>query len=135
MKVRWVGQKHDKGCVIACIAMVLGWEYDDVAADFHTDFDKKGTNLSFAKDFICEHGYSVIEKRGTGYINVHEHNKRMLIPFAPVHIVTVQQFVDTPKHNHSFVMDAKGHHFEPGDKSMKEVPLYAVQHVMGFWKT
>jgi hypothetical protein len=106
--VKHVVAKHDKGCVIACIAMVLGWGYDEVATEFQNDFNKAGINTDFAKEFICDHGYSVIEKRGTGYIDLREHNKRMMIPFAPIHIVTVRQFVDKPKHHHAFVMDAKG---------------------------
>lgn len=133
MKVRWVGQKHDKGCVIACIAMVLGWEYDDVVTHFYNDFDKKGIGGGPAKDFIIEHGYSVIDKQGTGYIHIREHNKRMMQPFAPIHVVSVKQFIDA-KINHSFVMDAKGKHFDPHDKSITEVQYYSVDHIMGFWK-
>jgi hypothetical protein len=135
VKVRWVGQKHDKGCVIACIAMVLGWEYEDVVSEFKNDFDKKGTSTDFAKEFICDHGFSVIEKRGTGYIDLRAHNKRMLQPFAPVHIVSVRQFIDLPKHTHAYVTDAKGRVFEPISKDRKEVLFYSVEHVMGFFKT
>lgn len=135
MKIGWVGQKHDKGCVVACIAMVLGWSYDKVVIEFENDFNKHGTNTEFAKEFICEHGFSVIEKRGTGYIDVRQHNKRMMIPFAPVHIVTVQQFVDCPKQAHSFVMGASGEIFEPGDRDRKTILFYRVKHVMGFWQT
>jgi hypothetical protein len=134
-KIQHVQQKHDKGCVVACIAMVLGWDYDKVATEFHNDFDKRGIKTDFAKELICAHGFSVIEKRGDGYIDRHEHNKRMMQPFAPIHIVTVQQFVDTPSHTHAFVMDAKGKIYEPGDKSMKEVLFYEVKHVMGFFET
>jgi hypothetical protein len=43
-KIIHVQQKHDKGCVIACIAMVLGWEYDKVISEFDNDFNKKGTD-------------------------------------------------------------------------------------------
>jgi hypothetical protein len=133
--INHVQQKHDKGCVVACIAMVLGWKYDDVICEFQNDFDKRGINCEFAKDFICEHGFSVIEKRGEGYIDVRGHNKRMMIPFAPVHIVSVQQFIDQPKHTHAFVMDAKGKIFEPSDKQLNHVNYYSVRHIMGFFKT
>jgi hypothetical protein len=115
--------------------MVLGWEYGDVASEFQNDFSKKGTNTDFAKDFICDHGFSVIEKRGGGWIDLREHNKRMMIPFAPIHIVTVQQFIDRPKHNHSFVMGHQGKIYEPGDKACTKLLYYSVQHVMGFFKT
>jgi hypothetical protein len=134
VKIRYVQQEHEFGCLVACIAMVLGWDYDDVVNHFYNDFDKKGISGDFAKDFICEHGYSVIEKRGTGYIHIEEHNKRMMQPFAPIHIVSVKQFIDA-KINHSFVMDAKGRHIDPHDKGITKVEFYEAQHVMGFWNT
>jgi hypothetical protein len=87
-----------------------------------------------AKEFICEHRYSVIEKRGTHYGDVRDHNARMLVPFAPIHIVTVQQFKDDPKHTHAFVMDGKGKIYDPHDAEIKEVLFYEARHIMGFWK-
>lgn len=133
VKIAHVKQEDDKGCVIACIAMILGWKYGEVARHFHNDFNKSGTNTNFARDFVCEHGYSVIEKRGTGYMDVREHNQRMIQPFAPVHIVSVQQFVDLPKRAHAFVMTDKREIFDPADKDHKQVDYYMVRHIMGFF--
>jgi hypothetical protein len=134
MKVRYVQQKHEHGCLIACIAMVLGWDYDQVAVEFKTDLTKRGTDGEFAKQFICDHGFSVIEKRGTGYLDRREHNKRMLEPFAPIHIVSVQQFIDRPKQNHAFVTDSRGEVYDPNDRDQKKVLFYEAVHVMGFWQ-
>jgi hypothetical protein len=134
LRIKHVAQKHDKGCVVACIAMVLGWDYDKVVAEFHNDFNKKGISGDIAKDFICDYGFSVIEKRGGGYIDLDEHNKRMMTPFAPVHIVTVKQFIDA-KINHCVVMNSKGKIYDPSDKSRDKVFYYSVEHVMGFFKT
>lgn len=133
VKIQHVAQKHDKGCVVACIAMVLGWGYDEVVTEFDNDFDKKGISAEFAKDFICEHGYSVIERRGTHYLDVRSHNQRMMVPFAPVHIVTVRQYIDLPKHSHAVVMDAKGRIYDPGDKDAQTIIYYSVEHIMGFF--
>jgi hypothetical protein len=132
--VAHVQQKHEYGCLIACIAMVMGWDYDKVVAEFHHDFNKSGTSGEFAKTFICDHGFSVIEKRGTGWTDIRLHNERMMVPFASVHIVCGQQFVDNPKHTHAFVMDGKGNIHDPDDKNRKVVPCYEVRHVMGFFK-
>lgn len=135
IKIKHVKQEHEKGCVVACIAMVLGWDYQTVAAEFRNDFNKHGISTDFAKDFLCDHGFSVIEKRGTGYIDLREHNKRMMEPFAPIHIVSVQQFVDMPKITHAIVMDAKGRIYEPTDASSTDIIYYSVNHIMGFWRT
>jgi hypothetical protein len=135
MKIRYVAQKHQHGCLIACIAMVLGWDYDKVAVEFKNDFSKHGTDGEFAKQFICDHGFSVIEKRGTGYLDRRAHNKRMLEPFAPIHIVSVQQFIDKPKQYHGIVMDQKGRLIDPCNKKAKDVIFYECVHVMGFFQT
>jgi hypothetical protein len=114
--------------------MVLGWDYDAVVVEFENDFNRHGISTEFAKQFICEHGYSVIEKRGTNYMDIRQHNDRMLEPFAPIHIVSVQQFIDKPKETHAFVMDSKGVVYEPSGKQVKEVAFYEVRHVMGFYE-
>jgi hypothetical protein len=132
--IKYVKQEHEKGCLIACIAMVLGWDYSEVVKEFENDFDKHGTDGEMAKQFICDHGFSVIEKRGSGYLDIRKHNQRMLAPFAPVHIVSVQQFIDKPKHTHGYVMDAKGKVYDPDDETRTVVPCYEVRPVMGFFK-
>lgn len=114
--------------------MVLGWDYDKIVDEFKNDFNKSGISAEFAKEFICCHGFSVIEKRGSGYQTIDKHNERMMIPFAPIHIVTVQQFVDDPKHTHAFVMDQKGKIYDPHDESVKEVLFYEARHIMGFFQ-
>lgn len=134
-KVVHVTQKHKSGCLVACIAMVLGWEYDAVVNEFHNDFSKSGVNGNLAREFICDHGFSVIEKRGVGYQSLSEHNKRMMVPFAPIHIVSVRQFIDTPKTTHAFIMDGNGKIFDPHDKDQKKTLFYYAEHVMGFYKT
>jgi hypothetical protein len=120
--------------MIACIAMVLGWTYEAVVDQFHNDFDKKGMDGKFAKEFICEHRYSCVEKRGTHYGHVAEHNKRLMVPFAPIHIVTVQQFKDLPKQTHAIVMDSKGRIYDPHDVKLDSISFYEAIHIMGFWK-
>jgi hypothetical protein len=133
LKIKHVAQEHDKGCVIACIAMVLGWDYQVVAAEFHNDFNKSGINIDFAADFLGEHGFSVIEKSGTRYLDLAAHNRRMMQPFAPIHLVSVQQFVDKPKTTHCVVMDAKGKIYDPADKNAKDILYYSVHSVLGFF--
>lgn len=128
-------QKHEHGCLIACVAMVLGWDYDQVSAHFIEDFSKRGTTSAYAKRFLCEHGFSVIEKIGSGYINALDHNKRMLEPFAPIHIIGVQQFIDRPKQYHAFVTDSKGKIYDPHDEKCTSMTFYEAVSAMGFWQT
>jgi len=135
VKVKYVAQEQEHGCVVACIAMVLGWDYGDVADYFQNDFDKSGVKLDFAKTFICEHGFSVIEKRPEGFMDIKQSNKRMLEPFAQIHIVGGSQFIDA-KHNHAFVMDKNGKTWNPGNQKHPD-PMndyYSINRVCGFWR-
>ena len=134
MKIKYVAQEQEYGCVIASIAMVLGWKYRDVAAYFENDFSKRGINAELAETFLCERGFSVIEKRAKGFMDVYASNKRMLVPFAAVHLISGTQFIDS-KTNHCFVMDAKGKIFNPGSTKPQNAltDYYFINRVFGFW--
>lgn len=134
MKIHYVAKEQDHGCVIACIAMVLNWNYWDVAQRFQTDLTKKGISLDYARAFVCEHGFTSIDKQAYGYMDVRVNNKRMLQPFGQIHIVRFTQFIDR-KEGHAVVMDSKGKIIDPDTKDPYD-PLkvhYSVDRVLGFW--
>jgi hypothetical protein len=134
VKIKYIAQQQDKGCVIACIAMVLGRDYWKVAKDFHVDLERKGINMRLAQEYLCDHGLSVIEKTAYGYPDVTRSNKRMLIPFAPVHIVFIQQYADLA-FNHAYVMTRNGRMLDPGNRERTDPKVdYCVVGVLGCYK-
>jgi hypothetical protein len=133
LKIRHVKQEHEFGCMVACIAMVLNRPYDKIWPEFRNDFNKRGIDTSVAGNFICAQGWSMIEQRGQGFSTTQLHNQLLMRPFAPVHIVAVQQFVDDSKHCHAFVMNYRGKIYEPKSPEIKTVEFYEVRHIMGFW--
>lgn len=132
-KIRFVQQKHELGCAVASIAMVLDREYDEIDLLFERSFDKQGLKSEQVRSIVCEHGFSVIEKRADGFMNVQRSNERMLKPFADIHIVTAQPYADS-KLNHCFVMDAKGKIYDPS-RGVNPDPTgyYCVFNVLGFF--
>lgn len=132
-KIRFVQQKHELGCAVASIAMVLGCEYDDVERRFGRSFDKQGLKTDQARSFVCDHGFSVIEKRADGFMDIERSNARMLQPFADVHIISAQPFADSKIH-HCFVMDAKGKIYDP-NRGINPDPTsyYYIVTVLGFF--
>ena len=126
-------QKEDKGCVIACIAMILGKTYDEVRTDFYQNFNKKGINANRCIDYICEFGYSVVKKEKVPYHRNTKANLEMIKPFADSHIVIIQEFFDNPV-SHAIVMDSKGHLLCPENQQISLKEVYSVNTVFGFYK-
>lgn len=134
MKVTYVAQKHDCGCAIACIAMVLGVRYDDVEPHFRQNFDRHGLCDREITGYVVDHGFSVIRKTADGYMDIKASNERMVLPFADIHIVSARQYSNS-KMGHSFVMDSKGEIFDPENKDRKSLSdYYAIDTVLGFFK-
>src|SRR5688572_7230276 len=134
MKVIHVTQDEPYGCMIACLAMVLGKSYADVRKDFYTDFSQEGIEMEKAADYLAENGFTVIEKTMTNWMHRDRVKKEMLRPFAPVHIVRFQQYTDAP-FGHVVVMTNKGKFLCP-QKSEEKVLMksYAVSCVFGLYK-
>lgn len=129
--IKLVKQEHKYGCVPACLAMILGWDYSKALAEFHNDFTERGTTSKYAKEIICGHGYSVVEKHSSSFRDHSQHNRRMLEPFAPIHLVTLQEYVDCPDNTHAVVMDAEGKLYDPQGT---ETRIHKVLYVMGFFR-
>ncbi len=107
MKIKLVPQKEEAGCLIACIAMILSLDYDDVREDFLNDFAKKGIKAERAIEYIANTGRQIVHKETT-FFNVKTFsNEQMLKPFAPIHMLRVQQCFDSVD-THAVVMDKDG---------------------------
>lgn len=120
MKVKFVRQEDRRGCVIACLAMVLGKTYAEVVKDFYHDFTEEGFDLERACMYLADNGAQIIEKRRLWYNRKDFSRAEILKPFAPVHIVSVQQFFDSES-SHAVVMDENGVIFCPDGATHLEI--------------
>jgi hypothetical protein len=133
-KIRLVKQKDEFGCVVACLAMVLGKTYEEVDADFDNDFTKKGTQLAMIADYLSDHGYSIIKKSVSFYSHKDFGREELLTPFAPSHIVIVKDKVDLP-FDHAIVMDNAGKLYCPsGSPDEESRNAYLIISVIGIYK-
>lgn len=134
MGIKYVAQKYDADCGIACLAMALGLAYSRVEIDFAPFTKTDGMNPDATRNYIASQGYSVVSKTAAFYSKVKENNSRMLKPFAPVHLVRVKIFANS-KMNHLVVMDSKGRVFDPSEESVKSLAeYYEIIEVIGCWK-
>lgn len=131
--MKYVRQEHYKGCAVACIAMITGETYSDVERCFKEDFSRECLSAVSARSYLCDHGYAAVEKTSHGYMDVRASNKRMAVPFAPVHMVTVLPYVNA-KYGHSVVMDAKGRVYDPQHPEIRGFePYYCIVAVTGYF--
>lgn len=132
--IKLVEQEDDCGCVVACIAMVLGRTYQSVRADWGNDFTTEGVDLEQMMNYLGDHGCSIVYKAMRYYRHKDFAREAMLTPFAPIHIVRVLPNCDS-KTGHVVVMDAEGKIYCPGGFSDEEIRrAYAVTEVCGIYK-
>ena len=132
-KIKLIRQRHENGCSIACISMVTGKTYDEIDADFSTDFNQNGLMLDKTIEYLGAHNYSLIHKYITQYGHKDFGKDEMLNPFAPKHIVRVQPKADSD-YGHVMVMDADGQLFCPDGQTDEEARnSYIVTDVIGIW--
>lgn len=136
IKYKYIRQLHERGCSLACMAMITGLSYDFIDKQFENNFDKKGIRSNVAMQFICEQGFDCIEKTSRIYTKIGLQNKRILVPFADIHYVAAQQFADA-KTNHAFIMLKNGKIWDPDDPKHTTVfdRFYEILVVLGFWRS
>jgi hypothetical protein len=133
MKIRYVRQEERAGCVVACAAMVTGESYREVAASFGSNLVDDGVNMDHARDYVCDRGFAAVEATAHGYMDVRASNRRMLRPFADVHIVRVLPKVDSTI-GHALLMDRRGKLYDPETPGpVDATKYYSVTHVFGFF--
>ena len=122
----------EAGCVPACLAMVLGRPYREIADDFLVDFTVDGVPFRTTIDYLEREGCSTIHKQIVG--GGHRFARKELSrPFAPVHIVQVSHFIDADC-DHAIVMTARGRIIDPGRNNYTSLDyFYAVNQTVGIW--
>lgn len=133
-EIKLVRQKERSGCAAACIAMVLGKTYEEIAADFENDFVDSGIELEKTQDYLSDFGCRVIRKEIIYYgVDVKFGRDEILKPFAPVHIVRVKPKFDS-EHGHLVVMGADGKLYCPdGDTDEEARNNYVITTVLGLY--
>jgi len=119
-KFRYVSQKYENDCAVACLAMITGYSYEKVDKRFNY---KKGIKFSKSVDYLQYQGIGIIIKEWIGCQNINYNNKLMAQPYADIHLISVKQYADSPYH-HAIVMDKNGQIYDPGDKTIKDLNHY-----------
>lgn len=134
MKISLVKQEEKFGCVLACLAMVLGKSYQEVRADFYHDFEKKGFKVETAIGYLADKGFQFIHKEVGFYNRIDFSKSEMLRPFADCHLVRIKQFFDDPN-THLVVMDKNGKIFCPDGATEENIKSsYHIGDVWGIYK-
>jgi hypothetical protein len=109
LKIVRVEQKNAMGCGVACLAMITGKSYDDIALSFDPkQLDEDGLDFATLDAYLAEHGYAT---RLLSHAR-HGESEWPPDPFGPIHICQIrrQKFGDA---THFVVMDRWGGVFDP----------------------
>lgn len=133
-KIKLVKSKDYNGCAVACIATVLGVTYDDVVKDFTNNFNENGLALDKTASYLSDRGCQIIRKTLYSWNKLNFAHSYMLEPFAPIHIVRIEQYFDS-EFGHVLVMDKDGKLYCPnavdGEYARK---AYSITDVLGIFR-
>lgn len=130
-KFKYVESKQENGCSIACTAIILGKEYDDVAVALKNDFSKEGIQVKIIASYLSENGVDVTSKEHLGYSDRDAMNKHLIKPFADIHYISFRQFADSD-FNHAIVMLANGKLVCPNIKyRITTWNIYEIETILG----
>lgn len=134
-EIKFVRQEDSHGCAIACIAMVLGKTYKEIAADFENDFTQSGIMFDQTMTYLGNAGFSIIHKEVKRWNEINFARKEMLKPFAPVHIVRVVDKFDS-EGGHLVVMTDKGKLLCPDELKDSAIrnKCYSITDVLGLYR-
>jgi hypothetical protein len=107
MAIQWIQQEDEMGCVLACLAMVMGRTYSQVKTDF-VCFDGRGLCHEDAYEYLADNGFAVAKKfKGRNYVHPpadkYNYDKEWRTewppaPFAEVHLCLVECHEKAPAH-------------------------------------
>jgi len=117
-KLKIVKQEQKFGCGVACLATILECDYWKVARCFRVQLDEEGVSAQDIADFLAGYGFDIISATALYYSNGYNTiSKRILKPFADIHIVGVNAFIDKSKSGdtdgHWMIMTKDGTLYDP----------------------
>lgn len=109
--VSYVAQEDRNGCLLACIAMILGVPYAEVRADFTArDVTRESFCITDADHYLVDRGFAVARKyRPCNWNNTQRYWPPA--PFAEVHLCAVQATPQSPFH--AVIMLSHGTVYDP----------------------
>lgn len=122
------------GCVVACLAMILGKKFNDVIKDIEQHWKNEaqfdGVDDPCWIEYLSSLGYAI---QDVNYEYVPQDrllNPWPIKPFAPIHMCFV--YDEGP---HAIVMDADGKIYDPDDDKLTDLSqYYRVYRIVGIWK-
>ena len=133
IRIKFVKKEDAAGCAPACLAMITGKTYREVANSFKTDFGKEGITKDEMIHYLDECGFQVIYKSVRIYHDQHFGREELLEPFAPAHIIGIRHYSNKDD-SHVVVMTSKGKIFCPDGMLEDSVyDAYIVEDVIGVY--
>ena len=136
MSIKRVAQEDADGCAIACVAMVLGWTYQEARGYLRIAAEDDagvlhGIHSGVVQEALAQHGWMCRVHYRHNSVTKSDRAEWPPPPFAPVHIA----FVNVPNNHHAVVVTATGDVLDPNSTARTRLTDFSkVDQVIGFWK-
>ncbi len=136
--VTYIAQPNQHGCAIACLAMVLGYTYDEMEAWLDEAGWTEDKRITGTSDTVY---HEVLHRHGLGTIQLFKHDplageSRTLwppMPFAPIHICCIEL---TNGYHHAVVLLENGRVLDPAKEAcvaIEDPDFRQVVHITGIF--
>lgn len=130
--VKYVRHRVENDCVIACLAMITGEDYEDAFKGVEAQWHLRGAHegMEAWSAYLAARGYALQD-----ISHDYEPEDRLiepwpLAPFAPIHLCFVYD-----QGEHATVMLADGRILDPNDPMITRLDQYRrVYRMVGVWK-
>lgn len=127
-------QEDDYGCLAACVATILQLSYKEVSGWFATDLSKECTNkIHNVNNHLASYGIDTFYLENSYYCNPTRHFELMLKPFADIHIITAQMYIETPEVGHAMILTKEGLILNPSTGKEFDGAILAVNYNCGYF--
>lgn len=129
-----IKQKHDRGCSIACLAMLTGKTYDQVLEDCAPAWDENvGLYSNIVDGYLWDHGYALKKIFEPNNWKKEKRHPWPVKPFTDIHLVFLRVYEQSPC-DHFIVMLKDGTLLDPkldGQRSLND--YYRVYSITGVY--
>jgi ABC-type bacteriocin/lantibiotic exporter with double-glycine peptidase domain len=132
--IKYISQKHDYSCAVACLAMVTKQSYEKALSKFHKETVKDGVKVEDIASYLSDFNLTpiVVDFRYSTKSSVAK--RKMNLLFADIHIAVMKTYADSGRNSHCIVINKKGKVLDPANKKRTKMDdFFDVIYMIGIF--
>lgn len=113
MNINLITQKHNRGCGVACLAMITGKSYDEILEDCEAAWDEQtGLYTNIVDAYLWDHGYALRKYYSNNNWQKIKRDPWPIKPFTDIHLVHLRVY-ELASCEHFVIMSRDGTVLDP----------------------